>query len=59
MKKIVAIFAMIILLTVGSFAMLWAISPEEERDRVMATQGIRLVGSAVFTVPKTAPHLTE
>ena len=48
MKKIVAIFAMIILLTVGSFAMLWAISPEEERDRVMATQGIRLVGSAIF-----------
>lgn len=48
MKKIVAIFAMIILLTVGSFAILWAISPEEEQDRVMATQGIRLVGSAIF-----------
>lgn len=48
MKRIIAIFGLIILLTVGSFAILWAVSPDEEKDRVMATQGIRLVGSAVF-----------
>lgn len=48
MRRIVAIFSLIILLTLGSFAILWAVSPDEEKDRVMATQGIRLVGSAVF-----------
>ncbi len=48
MKRITAIFSFIILLTLGSFAILWAVSPDEEKDRVMATQGIRLVGSAVF-----------
>lgn len=48
MNRIIAIFAAIILLTIGSFAVLWAISPEAEQDRAMATQGIRLVGSAVF-----------
>lgn len=48
MNKLVAVFLSIILLSIGSFALLWAISPNEEKDRVMATQGIRLVGSAVF-----------
>lgn len=48
MNKLIGIFLTIVLLTIGSFAMLWAINPSDEQDRVMATQGIRLVGSAVF-----------
>lgn len=48
MNKLFAIFITIILVTIGSFALLWATNPTEEKDRVMATQGIRLVGSAVF-----------
>lgn len=48
MNKLFAIFLSIVLLSIGSFALLWAISPSDEQNRVMATQGIRLVGSAVF-----------
>lgn len=51
MDRIRTIFFMILLVTVGTYTMLWAISPKAEHDRVMATQGIRLVGSTVVRQP--------
>lgn len=54
MKRLIAIFVTIILLTLGSFAILWAISPEEERENVLSTQGIRLVGSTVVNTQGTS-----
>ena len=47
MKILIAIFLAIILATLGSFAVLWAVSPITEKENVMASQGIRLIGSAV------------
>jgi len=35
-------------LTLSSFAILWALNPSGEREQAQATQGIRLIGSAVF-----------
>lgn len=47
MKRIVAIFSALILLTIASFAILWAVNPKIEQENTLATQGIRLIGSAV------------
>lgn len=59
MKRLVAVFVMIVLLTLGSFAILWAISPEEERENVLSTQGIRLVGSTVVNTQGTSDVPTK
>lgn len=48
MNKIFAIFFSIVMLTIGSFALLWAINPTKEKQQVMASQGIILVGSTTF-----------
>ena len=48
MKKLYAIFLATMIASVGSFALLWLISPDVEKEKTISSQGIRLVGSAVF-----------
>lgn len=47
MKRLTLIFVLIIMATISTFALLWAVSPVTEKENVMASQGIRLIGSAV------------
>lgn len=47
MKRLTLIFLSIILLSLASFAVLYITSPQEEKDNALATQGIRLVNSAI------------
>lgn len=56
MNKIMAIFFTIVFITIGSFGILWATNPKNEREQAQATQGIRLVGSAVYYNNPDAPE---
>ncbi len=49
MKRLIFTFIGIIIITILSFGAMWAISPIIEREKVVATQGIRLVNSTVLT----------
>ena len=48
MKKLLAIFMIIVLATVGSFAFIWAMNPAKEKQQTLATQGIRLLNGTEF-----------
>lgn len=48
MKMILSILLSVFFLIFGSLAVIWAIDPTREQNQVQATQGIRLVGNAVF-----------
>ena len=48
MKKLFAIFLTMILATIGSFAFIWAMNPDREKQQTLATQGIRLLTGTDF-----------
>lgn len=49
MKKLILTFIGIVIVTILSFGVMWTISPIIEREKVIATQGIRLVNSTTLT----------
>lgn len=47
MRKLFLIFTIIVAVSIGSFAVLWSSNPAREKETTLASQGIRLVGSAI------------
>ena len=48
MKRLFAIFLIVVLTTIGSFAFIWGMNPDKEKQQTLATQGVRLLNGTEY-----------